>query len=373
MPPMLPRSILVAVVISTAGTGVARAGDASPPRISEKTIGEARFTALPDKSTQRADPEVVKAEVLLDRAHFSPGVIDGIDGDNFRKALAAYQKQMNISPSGRLDQATWDKLNSDTASPLTNYKISAADTKGPFTKKIPARFEAQARLKHLGYHDVREMLAEKFHISISLLVVLNPGSGFHAGQQIKAPSVERQKPTDAAARVVVDKTGHDVEAFSADGRLLAFYPASIGSPEKPAPSGSFEIRRVVHHPNYTYLPRYHFRGVKANAPFTIAPGPNNPVGTVWIDLSYEGYGIHGTPTPEAIGKTQSHGCIRLTNWDAENLAGMVDKGVQVSFQDAPGMEGPALAMPTAANPALAEHDGQPGAQPADPAKPTKHR
>ncbi len=135
--------------------------------------------------------------------------------------------------------------------------------------------------------------------------------------------------------MVVDKPGHDVEAFTADNKLVAFYPASIGSTEKPAPSGDFAIRRIVHNPDYTYDPDYKFKGVKATKPFTIAPGPNNPVGAVWMDLSFEGYGIHGTPDPEAIGKTQSHGCVRLTNWDALDLALLVDKGTPVSFQDKP--------------------------------------
>ena len=333
---MCSRSLLFRVALQAGTLAAAGAAFAAgPPPLSEKTIDEAKFSALPARSTRRPVPEIVKAEVLLDRARFSPGAIDGIDGDNFHKAIAAYQKQMGLTSSGKLDQATWDKLTADTAPPITRYTVTETDAKGPFTKTIPAKFEDQAKLKQLGYRNVREKLAEQFHMSTSLLAALNKGSGFRAGQEIEVAAVTRPKPADKAARIVVDKPDHAVEVFASDGKLLAAYPASIGSEEKPAPTGEFTLRRIVHHPDYTYLPQYHFKGVQSQTPFTIAPGPRNPVGAVWIDLSYEGYGIHGTPNPEAIGKTESHGCVRLTNWDAEDLAAMVDKGVAVFFQDGP--------------------------------------
>ena len=191
-------------------------------------------------------------------------------------------------------------------------------------------------LKRLGYRNVREMLAERFHLSSAALSALNPKTRFQRpGEIIQVPNAVTPHGADKVARVVVDKPGRDVQAFSADNKLVAFYPASIGSTEKPAPSGEFQIRRIVRNPDYTYNPAYQFKGVKAEEKFTIAPGPNNPVGAVWIDLSFEGYGIHGTPDPEAIGKTQSHGCVRMTNWDALDLASLVDKGTPVVFQDKP--------------------------------------
>ena len=307
---------------------------AAPPRLSAAMVEDAGFAPLPDEPSGKAVPEVVKAEVLLGRAHISPGAIDGIDGDNFRKALAAYQRQVSLPETGRLDQGTWDKLSGDHAAAMRRYEITTADADGPFTRTIPARFEAQSRLKRLGYRDLKEALAERFHMSITLLVTLNSGGSLRAGRTIDVAAAEG--PSNMApVRIVVDKRGHALEAFGADGAMLAFYPASIGSAEKPAPSGEFLIRRIVHNPDYTYLPQFAFKGVKSKTPFRIAPGPNNPVGTVWMDLSYEGYGIHGTPNPEAIGKTQSHGCIRLTNWDVENLAAMVQAGTPVLFQDGP--------------------------------------
>ena len=184
-------------------------------------------------------------------------------------------------------------------------------------------------------------------MSPTLLMALNPGSSFATGQQIVVAAVNDGEPTDKVARIVVDKTGHDVEALAADGRLIAYYPASIGSSEKPAPTGDYVIQRIAHNPDYTYSPKYHFKGVKAKKRLhDRSPAPTIPSGLVWMDLSAEGgYGIHGTPSPEAVGKTQSHGCIRLTNWDALNLAAMVDKDTPVSFGDRPGSTGPVAAAP----------------------------
>ena len=335
---------------------------AAPPSLSEKAVDEAAFTPLPDKPGDHAVPEVVKAEVLLDRARFSPGAIDGIDGENFRKAISAYQTQMSLPVTGRLDQATWDRLTAGAPVPLKSVEISKADVDEPFTRTIPVDFEAQSKLKRMGYHDIREKLGERHHMSVPLLRALNSGSTFAAGQRVVVADVGEGKPTDKVAKVVVDKAGRDVEALAADGRLIAYYPASIGSGEKPAPTGDYVIQRIARNPDYTYFPKFHFKGVKAKTAFTIAPGPNNPVGLVWMDLSAEGgYGIHGTPDPEAVGKTQSHGCIRLTNWDALNLATMVDKNTPVSFGDVRGSTGPVQpSQPAPAGPSAS----------ATPAKPT---
>jgi lipoprotein-anchoring transpeptidase ErfK/SrfK len=276
---------------------------------------------------------IVKAEVLLDRAGFSPGVLDGHDGDNFRKAVAAFQRQHRLDPTGTLDGDTFNALTARSQDPIMGeYEITEDDVKGPFTPNIPAKFEEMANLPALDYPSPRDELAERFHMSEQLLAALNPGADFgRAGTHIMVTDVPQKPRRTPVAKIVVNKTARTLSAFDADGKLVAFYPASIGSAEKPAPSGEFKVKGVAHKPIYHYDPRFGFKGVKAEHKFTIRPGPKNPVGLVWIDLTAPSYGIHGTPSPEKIGKTESHGCIRLTNWDALDLAGMVHRGTIVDF------------------------------------------
>jgi len=196
--------------------------------------------------------------------------------------------------------------------------------------------EQQAKLKRLDYTSAGEMLAERFHMDEDLLERLNRGKKLDAaGTTITVANVNG-KPAALKAKlgkIEVDKSRKIVRALGPDGDLIAVYPGSIGSEEKPAPSGTLKVARVAKNPTYTYNPDYKFRGVKAKEEFKIAPGPNNPVGVVWIALNAKGYGIHGTPDPEKVGKSYSHGCVRLTNWDALALAAMVKKGTPVEFFD----------------------------------------
>jgi lipoprotein-anchoring transpeptidase ErfK/SrfK len=209
-----------------------------------------------------------------------------------------------------------------------------------------------AQLQRLAYHSPRQLLAEKFHMSEALLAALNPNAKFDQPDTVITVANVAPMPSDPklaardgegsgsstpqeskAARVVVDERNHAVLVFGADNRLLAFFPASIGSAEKPTPRGELVVRSVAYDPDYTYNPAYGFKGQKAQRPVKIAPGPNNPVGVVWIGLSAQGYGIHGSPNPDTVGKAQSHGCVRLTNWDALALAHLVKKGTPVAFAD----------------------------------------
>lgn len=296
---------------------------------------------------------IIKAEVLLDRSGFSPGVIDGRDGDNFRNALAAFQQSRQLPDTGRLDAETWAALEQTSSDPaLTRYEIAPSDVAGPFARTIPRDFAAMAKLPGLSYTSAREELAEKFHLSEALLQSLNPGVAFdRAGETVAVanlrpmPVQSRGGTTGAASQggsaerdaradmLEVDKGRRVLRAYDKEGRLLAFYPASIGSAEKPAPSGTFKVTRVARNPDYHYDPKFGFKGVKTDRELTIRPGPNNPVGLVWIDLSAPSYGIHGTPDPDKVGKIASHGCIRLTNWDALALAALVHRGTAVKFLD----------------------------------------
>ncbi|TIU66658.1 MAG: murein L,D-transpeptidase [Mesorhizobium sp.] len=307
-------------------------GGAGAAKLDPATVNEAQFTAEEPKGFS---PVLLKAEILLDRARFSPGLIEGRASENFARAVRAFQTANGLPSDGKLTRETWDRLMATSASPaLVTYELTRKDVRGPFTRHIPARMERMARLPRLGYHNATERLAERFHISEQLLRRLNPGIGFRkAGTKLLVPDVGRGDPPAAIAGVEVDKGARQVRVLDPSGKWLAVFPASIGSAEKPAPNGEAEVKRVVRNPTYHYDPDFAFKGVKAKRPFTIAAGPNNPVGSVWIDLSIESYGIHGTPEPGKIGLTFSHGCIRLTNWDAEDLAAMVRKSTKVSFKD----------------------------------------
>lgn len=299
------------------------------PVLAGASIDAAAFQA-PASDQRSAD--VIRAQVLLDRAHFSPGVIDGRAGENVRQAIAAYEASVGLPSDGVLDQAVFDKLTAaDTAPATTRYTIAPEDVAGPFVAELPDDMEEQAKLPKLAYRGPQELLAEKFHMTEDLLAALNPGADFtKAGTVITVAAVSPTELPEAVASIEVDKKERAVRAFNAQGKLLAFYPASIGSDDRPAPSGLLKVVAVAPNPTYTYDPSRLTFGDKKKK-LTIPPGPNSPVGSVWIDLSKDTFGIHGSDEPAQIGKHFSHGCIRLTNWDALQLSRSVKKGVPVKF------------------------------------------
>jgi lipoprotein-anchoring transpeptidase ErfK/SrfK len=284
--------------------------------------------ALPDDA--RPDPAMVRAQILLDRTRFSPGIIDGLGGENTRQAIAAFEEANDLTVDGELDAEVFQRLASGDGGPvLIDYTITEEDAAGPFIGAVPEDTAALAELETVGYANAREAMAEKFHMSEDLLAALNPGADFgRVGQTIVVAETGPAEIQGEVARIVVSKEENSVRAFDADGELLAFYPATVGSRETPSPSGSHTVEALAPRPNYTYDPSMYG---ESGGKLIIAPGPNNPVGSVWIDLSRDGYGIHGTPEPAKIGKTASSGCVRLTNWDAQQLAGAVEPGVEVRF------------------------------------------
>jgi lipoprotein-anchoring transpeptidase ErfK/SrfK len=277
--------------------------------------------------------EITALQVFLDREGASPGVIDGRMGSNVSKAIRAYEKISGetLDPNNSEDILT--RLGLDGGLPITTYEISAADAAGPYVAAIPEDYSQKAQLPSMAYTSVTEALAEKFHMDENYLKELNPGVDFTIpGTRIKVinPGAER---TGVVARIVADKARKQVFAYDDAGQLIAAYPASIGSSDTPSPSGLHAVARVAFDPNYTYNPKINFQQGNNTKVLTIPPGPNGPVGTIWIALDKPTYGIHGTPDPSRIGRSQSHGCIRLTNWDATELAKMVKPGVMVEFID----------------------------------------
>jgi lipoprotein-anchoring transpeptidase ErfK/SrfK len=274
----------------------------------------------------------LRAQVLLDRAHFPVGEIDAAYGTNMRLAVKAYQLAHSLPDSGIVDPQTWEALNSDTGPVLGPYTIADPDVAHPF-EKIPEDMLEKAKLKSLDYESPLEEFGERFHTSPRLLEKLNPGKAFDKpGEEILVPQVQRPPVTEKVAKVLVSEADHSVEALDAQDKVIARYPATMGSVHDPLPVGDWKIHKPLHNPNFYYNSDLFWDATETKAKATIKPGPNNPVGVVWIGLSKEHYGIHGTPEPSAIGKTQSHGCIRLTNWDAEELAGLISPGITATLR-----------------------------------------
>jgi lipoprotein-anchoring transpeptidase ErfK/SrfK len=276
---------------------------------------------------------VLRAQILLDRAHFSSGELDGAYGGNLRQAIAAYQKKHELKVSGTVDATTWAALDADAAPALTTYTLQESDVAGPFAP-VPAEMAEQAQLKALGFASVEEALGEKFHASPALLKRLNPGRDLgRAGAEIVVPNVLDGAALPKAKKIVVDRSDGTLTLLDAEGRVLGQFPATTGSERDPLPVGEWKVESVLMNPVFHYNPKLFWDAKADEKAAKIAAGPNNPVGLAWIDLSKPHYGIHGTPSPSTIGKTQSHGCIRLTNWDVAAVAQAVSAGTQVLLQE----------------------------------------
>lgn len=277
-------------------------------------------------------PVYARAHVMLNNAHASPGAIDGSSGKNTLKAIASFQQMNGIKPTGTLTKETWDALVAKQGSKpaFIEYTITQKDLDGPYAKSIPRDYALQSKMKGLYYTRVTEMLGEKFHMDEDFLKKLNPKATFSkTGEKIVVANIRNEVPEDIHL-IVAHKGAKQLYLFNSRNQMIGSFPATIGSSDTPSPTGTYKVTGVAPNPWYSYSPSNFVQG-KNLKPLSLPPGPNGPVGNIWIGLSKRSFGIHGTPNPSAISKTASHGCIRLTNWDANDLGKKVKSGVTVKF------------------------------------------
>lgn len=312
---------------SDAGSQAApvQAGE-GPPTAGQIEAAQYAGGPLPDGQSALT----VKTQVLLDRAGISPGIIDGWKGGMSESAIAAFETREGFEADGQLDQQVWDALTATEPAPmLQSYTITEEDASG-LSAPLPDDYAKLAELDWLGYTSVAEKLAERFHMDQGFLETLNSGVAWRAGETITVVDPGPRLETKVA-RVEVRKDTSRLAGFDESGRMILNYPVTIGSAQTPSPSGTVEVVAVAMEPTYTYNPDVNFQQGDNDEMLILPPGPNGPVGSVWIDLSKPTYGLHGTSDPDSLFNAASHGCVRMTNWDAEELAHLVSEGVTVEF------------------------------------------
>lgn len=304
--------------------------DGIDPNLAQnKKVNDTKNAHIPVSETEM---DIARLQILLDRAGISPGSINARRSGYLSRAIRIYEEKFKRTGLGFNREKVFELLKVSGGHAFVDYEITARDTKGPFLKFLPEKIQDQGNIKTLNYLSVQEELAEKFHMDEDFLRRLNPETDFmQIGAKIKVANIGKSL-NRWVGRIDANKELRQVIAYDEKGELLALYPASIGSRETPSPTGSFTVRNKAHNPYYVLSPENNFETLEGARAVKVAPGPNNPVGVAWIGLSKKTYGIHGTPFPANIGSAESHGCIRLTNWDALELARLVRKGVKVKIK-----------------------------------------
>ncbi|HEV2079914.1 MAG TPA: L,D-transpeptidase family protein [Allosphingosinicella sp.] len=356
----ISRLLAGAVSVAVAGAAVAQNSQQSQSSQQKASLKQAAKNVAQDAPSvdasrdQKIDGTIFHAQVLLDRAGFSPGVIDGLQGISFKEAVRGFQEARGLQVTGELDQRTKQALLQDKAPSTRRLRIDESDAEGPFVGRIPEDAQAKAKMDRLAYRNLLEKIAEKFHTTPATIIALNdPKQVLKAGTVLTLPNVlpssreyggvkgevaqllsdlnvDAKQPK--ANKVVVDKSDKVVRVFGEGDKLIAQFPATIGSEKDPLPIGKFKVNTVAFNPPFKYQPQLFWDVPDSEPEVMLPPGPNGPVGIVWIDINKPHIGIHGTNAPETIKRAESHGCIRLTNWDAARLTQMINDGIQVNFQ-----------------------------------------
>ena len=302
-----------------------------PPTAAEIDAVTYEGGALPDGQSALT----VKLQVLLDRAGVSPGVIDGYSGGMSTSALRGFEAKFGLPIDGLIDNDVWQALGGSRSGAITaRYVLIDEDIVSLSAGPLPSDYAELARRSHIGFTSIAESLAERFHMDEDFLRSLNADTNWQSGAVITIVDTAKPRTTfdTLVAHIVVDKSTGRMQAIDRAGRVIVDYPVTVGSDSTPSPTGTHYIRAVAMNPTYSYNPNVNFQQGD-NAEFlTLPPGPNGPVGSVWIDLDTPTYGLHGTPEPAQLFSNQSHGCVRMTNWDATELAEMVGASLQADTE-----------------------------------------
>ena len=333
------RALVTAMCFTSLGLA-AQAAWAAQPKAEAKSASSKAFdidafnTSLDNPLLRSGSkgPDVARAQILLDRAWFSCGEIDGRFAANMQRMVRAYQTAKGIKPSGTVTAETWKLLREDSLPLLSRYAVTEKDLTGPF-EKTPAAMDERAKMKALVYESPEEALAEKFHTSTAYLKQLNGGQKIEAGKDIVVPNVTDSRAPLKAASIQIDKSERVLYVLDAQQRPVAGFPISIGNEKNdPLPIGTMAIKNEVKNPSFTYNPVLLKNAPRDAQKVDIAPGPNNPVGSIWLGLTKPHWGIHGTPNPSNVGHSETNGCIHMTNWDAERLSTLVKAGFKVNVK-----------------------------------------